>query len=178
MKRFLFLTCALLFIQCSSVRVFSDHDATVNFEKYQRFAFFKPGIEEVEISDLDKARILRSIEKTLTAKQLELSDDPDLLVNIAVKATDRVTISNNNNFGWGWGWGWGWSPWGWGGNMNTISTSTRGELFIDLIDAKSKRLVWQGKGYGGISEYSKNRDEKIGVFVKAILDNYPPTNQE
>ena len=174
MKRILYLTFFVLFTQCSTIRVFSDHDATVDFSQYKRFAFFKPGIEEVEISDLDKRRILRSIEKSLTAKGMVVSDQPDLLVNIAVKATDRVTISNNN---FGWGWGWGWNPWGWGGNMNTISTSTRGELFIDFIDVKSKRLVWQGKGYGGISEYSKNRDEKIDAFVQAILNTYPPEKE-
>jgi hypothetical protein len=43
-----------------------------------------------------------------------------------------------------------------------------------LIDAKTKQLVWQGKGKGGISEYSKNRDERIDVFVAEILKNYPP----
>lgn len=176
MKRFLYILSILFFVGCSSIRVFSDFDAAIEFDQYQSFAFFKPGIKDVEISDLDKTRILRSIEKSMTAKGMVVSDQPDLLVNIAVKATDRVTISNNN-FGWGWGWGWGWNPWGWGGNMNTISTSTRGELFIDFIDAKSKRLVWQGKGYGGISEYSKNRDEKIDAFVQAILNTYPPEKE-
>ena len=65
-----------------------------------------------------------------------------------------------------------------GGNNNTISTQTRGELFIDFVDAKTKHLVWQGKGYGGINEYSKNRDERIQTFVTEILNNYPPEKSE
>ena len=79
-----------------------------------------------------------------------------------------------DNPGWGWGWGWGWNPWFWGANNTNVTTQTRGELFIDIIDAKTKNLVWQGKGYGGITEYSKNRDERIRSFVTEILSNYPP----
>ena len=175
MKKILILGLAILTFSCSSIRVFSDFDNSINFDNYKSFAFFKPGIEEVEISDLDKRRILKSIEKSLEEKNLVLSSDPDLLINISVKATDRLFINPNN--GWGWGWGWGWNPWMFNSNFNSISTQTRGELFIDIIDSKSKLLVWQGKGYGGIDEYMKNRDERINLFVSEILKNYPPVDE-
>ena len=118
---------------------------------------------------------IKAIESQMETKGLTISSTPDLLVNIAVKATDRVIVNNNLGWGgWGWGWGWGWNPWLWGGNNTNITTQTRGELFIDLIDAKTKLLVWQGKGYGGINEYSDKRDERIQTFVTEILTNYPP----
>ena len=47
----------------------------------------------------------------------------------------------------------------------------------ELFDSKSKLLVWQGKGYGGINEYMENRDERINLFVSEILKNYPPVNE-
>ena len=177
MRNLFLLSVLLLSVSCSSIRVFADHDSSVDFSNYSTYAFFKPGIEEIEISDLDKRRILRAIEGQMEAKGLSISSTPDLLINIAVKATDRVVV-NNNSLGWGWGWGWGWNPWLWGGNNTNISTQTRGELFIDIIDAKTKLLVWQGKGYGGISEYSKKRDERIQTFVTEILKNYPPGQAE
>ena len=46
-----------------------------------------------------------------------------------------------------------------------------------LFDSKSKLLIWQGKGYGGINEYMKNRDERINLFVSQILKNYPPVEE-
>ena len=176
MKRILLLLLILVSINCSSIRVFADHDSAIDFSQYKTYAFFKPGIDEVEISDLDKRRILKAIEKQMEGKALDLSPSPDLLINIAVKATDRVTVNNFNNPGWGWGWGW--NPWFWGANNTNVTTQTRGELFIDIIDAKTKNLVWQGKGYGGINEYSKNREERIQNFVAEILSNYPPNQAD
>src|SRR5690606_42140688 len=41
----------LLFASCSSVRVASDYDTSVNFNQYNSYAFFKPGIDKAEISD-------------------------------------------------------------------------------------------------------------------------------
>jgi hypothetical protein len=38
----------------------------------------------------------------------------------------------------------GWNPYLWGGR--SVSTSVEGTLYIDLIDAKKKRLVWEGEG--------------------------------
>ena len=89
MKNLLIIGLGILTFSCSSIRVFSDFDNSVNFDNYKSFAFFKPGIEEVEISDLDKRRILKSIEQSLEEKNLVLSSNPDLLINISVKATDN-----------------------------------------------------------------------------------------
>lgn len=45
---------AVVMTSCSTVQVASDYDQTVDFSKYKSFAFFKPGIDKAEISDLDK----------------------------------------------------------------------------------------------------------------------------
>ena len=169
MKR-IYLCLLLPLLGCSSISVFTDHDSGVDFSDYKTFAYFKPGIDKVEISDLDKRRIMKAIDLQMSQKSMMKSDMPDLLVSINTTAKEKVYV-NNMNFGF---WGWGWNPWMWGPNQNTVSSSTEGVLYIDLIDAKTKQLVWQGKGKGGISEYTKNRDERIAIFVSEILKNYPP----
>lgn len=175
MKNLILLSICLTFISCSSVRVFSDYDTSVNFKDYTTYAFFKPGIDEVEISDLDKKRILKAIEFELDGKQLTKSETPDLLINLAVKSSNDVYINQNNGYGYGFGF---WNGWGWpNNNIATVSSQTNGMLFIDLIDTKTKQLVWQGKGKGYISEYSKKRDERIQYFVTEILKNYPPNKE-
>ncbi|UMY66942.1 MULTISPECIES: DUF4136 domain-containing protein [unclassified Flavobacterium] len=162
---------AFALVSCTSVRVASDYDKSVDYSGYKTFGFYKQGVDKVEISDLDKKRILKAIEEGLIAKGFTKSDKPDVLVNIFTKSREQINV-NNFNAGWGWGWGWGWSPF-WG-NQTTVSSSTEGTLFIDLIDAKKRELVWQGEGTGELTKNAEKKDEKIREFVAKILEQYPP----
>ena len=177
MKALKILPLILLFIlsSCSSVQVAQDYDTTTDFTRYKTYAFFKSGIDKVEISDLDKKRILRSIEAEMNTKGLTKSDKPDLLVNIFTKATERVNVNQfNTGFGYGWGYGWGWNPYLWGG-QTMVSTNTEGTLYIDLIDASTKELVWQGEGVGVLTQNTGKKDARIAEFVAKILAQYPPS---
>lgn len=173
----LFLTLA----SCSSVQVTSDYDKEKDFNQYHTFAFYKKGIDKLEISDLDKRRIMRAIEAELKAKGMTISDDPDLLVNIFTKTKSRIDVYDSGYYGWypwyyyGYGYGFGWGP----GYTNVVE-STEGTLFIDLIDAKAKELVWQGMGTSVLSK-SKTVDEKeakIREIVSQIMQLYPPQPEE
>ena len=177
MKRYFFFFVLTLFsfTSCNSVRVAADYDRSVTFETYQSFAFFKEGIDKVEISDLDKRRILRAIESEMLAKGFVKSETPDLLINIFTKERQEVNVYNQNfgMNGWGWGWGWGWGPMmGW--NQTNVSNSSRGTLYIDLIDAQKNELVWQGIGEGYLSSRMEKKEERILEFVTAIMGKYPP----
>ena len=188
MKKFKLLVfpviALILLSSCQSVRVLSDYDQKANFSEYKSYAFYKTGIDKVQISDLDKKRILRAIETEMTSRGFVKSETPDILINIFTKEQERVDVYNNN-FGWGGmgGWGWGgyggWGPgygWGWGGG-SMVSTSTEGSLYIDLVDTKSKQLVWQGKGEGTLANTKniKKKEQRIKEFVSQIMKQYPPT---
>jgi hypothetical protein len=126
MKKFKLVPVFLLLLlaSCSSVSVYSDYDKNVDFASYKTYAFFKPGIDKVEISDLDKRRILHAIDTEMQAKGFTKSENPDLLVNIFTKSREQVSV-NQFSAGWGYGWGWGWNPYMmYGGNQTTVSTST------------------------------------------------------
>ena len=168
---------ALVITSCSSVRVAADYDRDVDFNQYKTFAFFKSGIDKAEISDLDKKRILRAIEAELLAKGYTKSENPDMLISIFTKSTQRVDVYNNS---WGFGaWGWGRPGWGWGWNMQpNVSTRTQGVLFVDLIDAKKKELVWQGQGTGYLSSNMNKKEERIKEFVAKIMEKYPPGSMQ
>ena len=171
---------ALLLSSCSSVRVAADYDREANFDSYKTFAFFKPGIDKAEISDIDKRRILRAIETELMAKGYTKSENPDMLISMFTKSTQRVDVYNNawGRGGWGWGpgWGWGWGPgWGagWGGNQ--VSTRTEGMLFIDIIDNAEKELIWQGSGTGYlVNKNVEKKEARIKEFVQKTLSQFPP----
>ena len=183
MKAIRFIPVLLFFIlsSCgSSITVYSDFDKSVDFSQYKTYAFNKNAIDKVQISSLDKKRILNAIETELGKKGMTRSETPDLLVGIYTKEKEQGDVSTIYG-GWGYGWGFGWGypyrggggyPY-WGG-YPYVSTSTEGTLFIDFVDTKRKELVWQGEGVGYLSHDRSQKEAVINEFVAKILMQYPP----
>ncbi|PKH66220.1 DUF4136 domain-containing protein [Flavobacterium sp. ALD4] len=174
MKAFKLIPVLFLFLlgSCSSIKVNSDYDQSVDFSQYKTYAFHKRGVDRVEISGLDKKRILNAIDTELSKKGMIKSDNPDLLVNIFTKERERIDV-NQYNAGWGYGWGYGWNPYLWGGRTY-VSSYVEGTLYIDLIDAKKKELIWEGEGVGYLTEDRERKEIKINEFVAKILAQFPP----
>jgi len=168
----------LFLSSCVSVQVLADYDKEADFNTYKTYAFYKTGIDKVQISDLDKKRILKAIDAEMASRGFTKSQNPDLLVSIFTKEREQLDIYNNSRFAYGWGGyynPWIWGPgFGWGGS--NVSTRTQGSLYIDLIDSESKSLVWQGRGVGTLSNTKdiEKKEERIKEFVSEILEAYPP----
>ncbi len=61
---------------------------------------------------------------------------------------------------------------GYGGS--NVSTTTEGTLYIDIIDAKTNELVWQGMGTAPIVRDMEKKEIRIKEIVAKILEKYPP----
>ncbi len=162
---------SILFIatlaSCSSVRVNSDYDKKATFSNYKTYAYMKNNLDNVAISDLDKKRILYAIDEVMATKGFVKSENPDIIVNVFTKERERVDVYQSYGFGWGW------SPY-WGMGYSNVTTTPEGTLFIDIIDAKTKELVWQGEGSGYLTKDTNKKDARIKEFVSKILEQYPP----
>lgn len=177
------LILLLSLFSCNTVKVVTDYNTEVDFKKYKTFAFYKTGIDKAEVSDLDKKRILRSIENELLAQGFTKSENPDMLVSFFTKSRRKVNINQNNNYGYGYGYGWGWNPWMWNGMNNNVNVNvneyTEGTLFVDFIDKEKKELVWQGIGTGALKiQNLEKREERIQLFVKEIVSKFPPGTEK
>lgn len=172
----LFILLLLSTVSCVSVKVTSDYDTKTDFSKFKTFAFYKTGIDKVELSDLDKRRILHAIEDQLLAKGMTKSENPDILVSIFTKSKENINVYDNNYYGW--------YPWYYGSGFygrdmyDNATKSTEGTLFIDFIDASKKELAWQGVGVGllNFTDDKVKKDERIKEFVIEIMKKYPPVN--
>lgn len=178
-KLFLLLFAGATLIGCQAVRVSQDYAPETNFTQYKTFAYYKSGIDEDKISELDKKRILRALDVEMAAKGFSKSENPDIIVNFFTDSKERVDVFNNMGWGWGWGgWGWGgwgWGGWGWGGGFgNNISTTIEGVLYVDFIDARKKELVWQGIGTSPLKSTPEKKIERTNEMVREILMQYPP----
>lgn len=164
----------LLFVitSCSSIRVAADYDTTADFTQYKTYAFYKKGINKVDISDIDKRRIISALEAELTAKGMVKSNNPDLIVSIFAKSTKKVNIYDRyNNFHYGY-----WSPWYYGPNYGSqVTVHEEGTLFVDFVDNEKKELVWQGIGKGAlVIDDAAKKEKRIKEFIAKILEKYPP----
>ena len=156
---------------CSSIQVSTDYDSSVNFSQFKTYAFMKSGIDDSPISELDKKRILKAVEAELNTKGYTKSDNPQLLVNIFTESQQNVNI--NTYYG-SWGYRpWGWNPWMYGPGYSSVSVNTEGILFIDILKAENKELIWQGKGSGYLTSNKNKKEQKIKEFAQKILSELP-----
>lgn len=177
MKRF-FITSALgllLLSSCNSYQVVSDYDQNVSFAPYKTYQLDAKSMNSINMNDIDKSRINSELTKQLSSKGLQESSSPDLIVKL--KASYKI-IKETNAYGGGyspWGWGWGFGGFGsFGYNRSFTSEYPRGGLEIDFVDAKTNKLVWQGKGLGIDVDSPIRKSKQIPEMISEIMANYPP----
>ena len=109
-----------------------------------------------------------------------LADDPDLLLNVSAILEDKtkVTTYNDPMYGGYYGYRRGYyDPWGgYGyGTQTHVSQYTEGTVNVDMVDARAKRMVWEGVAVGRVDEERNNAEvrEAIEAGVRAMFENYP-----
>jgi hypothetical protein len=56
-----------------------------------------------------------------------------------------------------------------------VNSYPEGTLVIDVIDRKSRELVWRGVGAGAFPQMNPS-NEKVDKRVTRILQTFPPVN--
>lgn len=172
MKKYLFLLLAaatLGLTSCSPFQVRSDYAETANFNNYRTY---KLRVDDLKLNDIDKDRVLNELSKNLQMKGLAVGENPDLIVNVKANHKKITDVQGYRPYGmYGWG-----GPWGWGVGVNRTWSSNynQGALVVDLIDAKTQKLVWQGIGEGISVDSPKSKQKQIPQIVEEIMANYPP----
>ncbi len=172
MKKYLLLILAsatLGLTSCSPFNVRSDYAETATFSNYRTY---KLRIDDLKLNDIDKDRVLNEVSRQLQTKGLSVSDSPDLIINVKANHKKIKDIQSRSPYGmYGWG-----GPFGWGVGMSRTWTSNHNEgaLIIDLIDAKTNKLVWQGIGSGISVDSPRSKQKQIPQIVAEIMANYPP----
>lgn len=172
MKKVFFLLLAsatLGLTSCSAFNVRSDYAETASFSNYKTY---KLRIDDLKLNDIDKDRVLNEVSKQLQLKGLTVADNPDLIVNVKANHKKIRDINRSSPYGmYGWG-----GPFGWGVGMSRTWSSNynEGALIVDLIEASTNKLVWQGIGSGISVDSPKAKQKQIPKIVSEIMADYPP----
>lgn len=174
-KLVIFALVLIVAAACSSVKVSSDFDRTAGFSSYKTFLFTDDALH-LPLDDINNNRILTAVESELAAKGFKkVTENPDVLIDIKIKAEQKQTATATSSGGYGYGY-----RYGWGGGFSTTTinydTYTDGTMFIDMIDAQKKQLVWQGRGTKTVNPDAseKSRAENLSYAIKQIMAQYPP----
>ena len=184
------LMAALVLGGCSSIKVVSDFDPSVDFTQYKTFEYYG-WIEDSDklINDLDKRRIENAFGDEFEARGLEFVEDGgDLVVGLFIVTQQKTqTTAHTTSMGamgamgggyGGYGGYYGYGPgWGWGGGHSTTTYSeydyVEGTLVCDIYDKTTEKLIWEGIGTKTLDNDPGTRDEGIPKSVKKIMAEYP-----
>lgn len=166
----LWTVAAVSAVACSSMTIRADHDSQVDFPSYAAFAVFeRPGNERrgPQMSEIVDRRIATAMKADLVSKGFTAARPPeaDFLVTFSTAVHDRVVVNRSGWYGYRWHY--------WGGGMTRVNSYPEGTLVIDIIDRKSRNLVWRGVGEGAFSTMNPS-DKKVHSAVTRILRTFPP----
>jgi hypothetical protein len=176
-----FFVLGLLFSCSPTVKVTTDYDHTANFGEYKTFTVYDLKAQEGQVNQLNVDRVTKAIRAEMTAKGFtESRSSPDLKVNAVSILKNKTQVTADTNF---YGYGGMYRPYGyWGGGAMMGGGSTTfnsydyvdGSLIIDIVSAKTGKLVWQGIGNAKIDSKPDNPEEFINGAIKKILEGFPP----
>ncbi len=124
-----------------------------------------------------------ALQKKKHMRQVSASQNPDLYVtyHFTTRATSDLETYGFGDGGWG---GMGWGGWGgWGGmGMGGIYESTTkevprtmGVLTLDIIDARTRKIVWRGQATeDNVVKNSKGEEKDVAKSIHKMLGHYPP----
>jgi hypothetical protein len=166
---------------CAGYQVSTDYSPGVSFSQFRSYALVMPpdtGSERL----LDQ-RVRNAVQAQLETKGLARLDrqHADLFVGYGMVDRTHTEIYDNQD-GWGWGRGWGWRYYRWGvawpmSTRRQIETYTDGTVVVNLIDAKTKQVVWQGEVAAVVSLPIKDplrATREIDAAVAKLFEKYPP----
>ena len=178
---------AVLNGSCSSARFIVDQDTRHDFSGYSSYAWFKLAAPPdkakppTEANTILTRRISCAIDGELADKGMKKAEvgDADFLVTYSLVLNSRMVLYNT---GWsvpygGWGWGWGYGGWGWGvgwsGGRTSVETYTEGTIVVDVLDTKTRTLVWRGIIENAFTKPNPD-DERIRKVIGKVMAEFPP----
>ena len=173
---------SLLLTACApSVKVRSDTDPGVNMSSFKTYNFFNQlGVEGEDYSNLLGQHFRDAIGGQMDSRNFTVSGSPDIRVNVSIGAKDKVRVNTYQDpYVYGgyygrYGYGYHGSPYGYGGTRTTVHQYTEANVYIDMVDSSSHKMVWQGVATFTLTDKMQSQlRETVINTVNEIFAQYP-----
>lgn len=186
MKHLMIVASLLLAMVGCAPRVTVNSSDSADFSKYKTFAWMdsdvKAGQNPLFYNQLATEQVENTMAKVLSEKGLRpVSRRPDLLVgyHFFVEDKTRTVATPTSPFygpylGWGrWGYrGWGPGYWGWGGQQYVQQEYQAGTLVVDMVDARTRKLVWRGSVQNAVGDPARIAAQ-LTREAERIVEKFP-----
>ena len=147
-------------------QVKTDYDHSANFGQYKTYSW-----ERVQTKDpLLVDRIKDAVNTALTAKGWTQVDSGGDVSIVAMEITQNRQTLNTFYDGFGGGRRFG----GFGDATTTTDTYKVGDLVVDLLDAKTKNLIWRGSSSDTLSNNPDKNTKNLDKGVQKMFVHFPP----
>lgn len=173
--------CILVLAGCSGIHVSQDYSNRMAFTGFNTYDWGQSGAEakaDLKTDDpLVMERIQDALEKTLSGKGWTLDKGlPQCRIAYHYIVETKLSTSQSGpSFGIALGGVRGGTAMALGAGTE-IEQYDEGQVVIDMLDGKTGKLVWRGKGTFRVASHLKPEKltEKINMTVKKIMDQFPP----
>ena len=174
--------CLMLLVcpTASAQKINVQYDKSLDFSQYKTFAFAP---NDAVSRPMLQTAIVAAIQHDLTAVGLtQVNDNPDLYVKIYGSVDSELSVASMDPL---YGSMPGIPPFDttynmWGSLQPSDSTAVRvhkGELVVDLLDARAKKLVWRGIAKEKLSEQRSKLLDQVNTAVEKMFQRYPVKRQ-
>ncbi len=177
----------MLLASCSSIKVTTDLDKSVDFSKYKTFEYYGWAENSDKIlNQFDKDRIEKAFGNEFNKRNLELvKENGDLVVTLYIVTKEKTqTTAHTDHYGGGRGYmgyyghgpGWGYgSGYGMGHSTTTVHEYdyVEGTLVVSVYDKKNEKLIWESVGVKTVDSNPETRDKSVPKSVEAIMREFP-----
>lgn len=164
---------------CSSVKVVTDMDKTVDFSQFKTYSFlgWEKNSDEL-LTEFDKKRIkdaFASEFKSRGMKYVESEGDLDISLFVVVDQktsttayTDYYSTGYRGYRRYRGGWGYGYAE-----TTYSETDYLEGTIVMDVFDSGSKDQVWQGVVKSTVTENPQKRQKTIPRNIGALMSKFP-----
>jgi len=174
---------AVLVYSSAFTQVTVDFDKTVAFNNYKTFSFagWQKDSDKL-LNDLDKRRLQEAFKSEFASRGMEVvTANADAVVSLYLVIDNKTSTTAytdfNGGMGYGLGRGWGMGVGGVGIGSATTTYSEDdyqvGTLVVDMYDASTKNLIWQGSSQKTINSNTSKRAKSIPKRVGKLMKKYP-----
>lgn len=168
---------AVLLAACSSVSTSYDFDPEADFAKLESYAWL-PAPKKDPDQSLVLARIHRATDRVLETKgYAHAGSKADFLLAAHVGSRQKLRVTD-----WGYSYGIGYGHGGYYGHYVAgpgridVYEYEEGSIVLDVVDAKSRKLLWRGVATAVVPDNPKPEqlDKLVDEAVEKVLANFPP----